>query len=89
MKSNGAFKRIKNNPPDKDGPILSDILIPLTGSKTKKRYPKPLRKVRSYDKAYHHPYECITNNREMTAQDISDFTFTKISDKMPSWVGEY
>jgi hypothetical protein len=39
MKSNGAFKRIKNNP---------------------------------HDKEYHHTYEFITNNLEMTAQEIAD-----------------
>jgi hypothetical protein len=72
MKSNGAFKRIKNNPHDKGGPILSDVLIQLTGSKTKKLYPKPIRKVRYYDKEYHHTYEFITNNLEMTAQEIAD-----------------
>jgi hypothetical protein len=72
MKSNGAFKRIKNNPHDKDGPVLSDVLIQLTGSKTKKLYPKPIRKVRYYDKEYHHTYEFITNNLEMTAQEIAD-----------------
>jgi IS4 transposase len=44
----------------------------LTGSKTKKLYPKPVRKVRSYDKEYHHTYEFITNNLEMRAQEIAD-----------------
>ena len=46
MKSNGAFKRIKNNPHEKNGRIISDVLIPLTGSKTKKLYPKPIRKIK-------------------------------------------
>ena len=72
MKSNGAFKRIKNNPHEKDGPILSDVLIQLTGSKTKKLYPKPIRKIKYYDKEYHRTYEFITNNLEMAAQDIAD-----------------
>jgi hypothetical protein len=72
MKSNGAYKRIKNNPHDKDGPIISDVLIQLTGSKTKKHYPKAIRKIKYYDKEYHHTYEFITNNMEMGAQDIAD-----------------
>ena len=72
MKSNGAFKRIKNNPHEKGGPILSDVLIQLTGSKTKKLYPKPIRKIKYYDKEYHHTYEFITNDLEMGAQDIAD-----------------
>jgi hypothetical protein len=36
MKSNGAYKRIKNNFHEKNGVILWDVLIQLTGSKTKK-----------------------------------------------------
>ena len=46
MKPNGAFRRIKNNPHEKDGPLSSAVLIPLSGSNPKKFYPKPLRKVR-------------------------------------------
>ena len=72
MKSNGAFKRIKNNPHEKDGPIISDVLIQLTGSKTKKLYPKPIRKIKYYDAEYHHTYEFITNDVEMGAQEIAD-----------------
>jgi hypothetical protein len=72
MKSNGAFKRIKNNPHEKNGSIISDVLIQLTGSKTKKLYPKPIRKVKYYDAEYHHTYEFITNDVEMGAQEIAD-----------------
>jgi IS4 transposase len=58
MKSNGA--------------IISDVLIQLTGSKTKNHYPKPIRKIKYYDKEYHHTYEFITNDMEMGAQEIAD-----------------
>jgi hypothetical protein len=46
MKSNGAFKRIKNNPHEKNGVIISDVLIRLTGTKTKTYYLKPIRKIK-------------------------------------------
>jgi transposase len=72
MKSNGAYKRIKNNSHEQNGIIISDVLIQLTGSKTKICYPKPIRKIKYYDKEYHHTYEFITNNMEMAAQDIAD-----------------
>jgi hypothetical protein len=72
MKSNGAFKRIQNNPHEKDGPIISDVLIQLAGSKTKKLYPKPIRKIKYYDAEYRRTYEFITNDREMPAQEIAD-----------------
>jgi hypothetical protein len=40
MKRNGAYKRIKNNRHEKNGVIRSDVLIQLTGSKTKKTLPE-------------------------------------------------
>jgi hypothetical protein len=46
VKSNSAYKRIHNNPHTKDGPILSDVVIELTGQKTKQHYPAPLRKIK-------------------------------------------
>jgi hypothetical protein len=72
MKSNGAYKRIKNNHHEKNGSIISDVPIQLTGSQTKKHYPKPIRKINYYDTEYHHTYEFITNDLEMAAQDIAD-----------------
>jgi hypothetical protein len=72
MKSNGAYKRIKNNAHEKGGAIISDVLIQLTGSKTKKNYPKPIRKIKYYDAEYHHRYEFITNDLEMGAQEIAE-----------------
>jgi hypothetical protein len=53
MKSNGTYKRIKNNSHEKNGVIISDVLIQLTGSKTKKHYPKPIRKIKYYDAVTH------------------------------------
>jgi hypothetical protein len=48
MKSNGAYKRIKNNRHEKDGVIISDVLIQLTGTRTKKNYPKPITIIVKY-----------------------------------------
>jgi len=72
MKSNGKYKRIKNNPPEKDGSILSDATIQFTGPVAKNSYPDPLRKIRYYDGERKKTYEFITNNFELTAQQIAD-----------------
>jgi hypothetical protein len=72
MKSNGAYKRIKNNAHEKDGAIIPDVLIQLTGTKTKKNYPKPIRKIKYYDAEYRHTYEFITSDLETGAQEIAD-----------------
>jgi hypothetical protein len=71
MKSNGAYKRVKNNVRDKEGPILSDVLIELTGAQTKKAYPKPIRKVKYYDAESKRTYEFITNDLEREAIEIA------------------
>jgi hypothetical protein len=71
MKSNGAYKRVKNNPRDKEGPILSDVLIVLTGAQVKKNYPKPLRKVKYHDAENKRVYEFITNDLERDALEIA------------------
>jgi IS4 transposase len=72
MKSNGAYKQVKNNPHEKGGAIISDVLIQLTGAKTKKHYPRPIRKIKYHDAEYHHTSEFITNNLEMGAREIAD-----------------
>jgi hypothetical protein len=71
MKSNGKYKRIRNNVRNKDGPVVSDVIIELTGSETKKHYPEPLRKIKYYDKQSRHTYEFITNDMKTRALDIA------------------
>jgi hypothetical protein len=71
MKSNGAYRRIRNNRHEGDGPVVSDVVIALTGAKTKEKYPKELRKVKYYDKETKRVYEFITNDFERSAEDIA------------------
>jgi len=71
MKSNAAFKRTKNNPRSKDSPILSDVLIELTGPSTKKHYPKELRKVKYRDSETGKVYEFLTNDMSRPAIEIA------------------
>jgi hypothetical protein len=71
MKRNGAFKRIHNNTHKEGGPILSDVLIELTGVAAKKAYPKPLRKIRYKDKETEKVYEFLTNDMGRDAQEIA------------------
>ena len=71
LKTNVAYKRIKNNPRDKEGPVISDVLIELTGTQTKKSYPKPIRKVKYYDRETKKTYEFITNDLTRSAEEIA------------------
>ena len=71
VKSNTAYKRVHNNPHSEDSPVLSDVLIELTGPKTKTCYPKPLRKIKYRDKETGKVYEFLTNDLERDAQEIA------------------
>jgi hypothetical protein len=72
VKRNSAYKRVQNRPHTKGGPVLSDVLIELTGPLTKKLYPKPLRKVKYRDPQTGKVYEFLTNDMERDAQEIAD-----------------
>jgi transposase len=70
-KSNAAYKRTHNNRHTKDGPILSDVAIELTGPTTKKNYPKPMRKVKYRDSETGKVYEFLTNDMDREAEEIA------------------
>jgi hypothetical protein len=71
MKRNGAFKRIHNKAHKEEGPVLSDVLIELTGAGTKKAYPKPLRKIKYKDTKTKKVYEFLTNDMGREAEEIA------------------
>jgi hypothetical protein len=72
MKSNGAYKRVKILRHDNNEHIISDVIIELTGTMTKKQYPKRLRKIKYHDAETNRVYEFITNDLEREAQEVAD-----------------
>jgi len=71
MKSNGAYRRVQNNPHKDDGNVLSDVLIELTGTVVKTNYPKVLRKIKYHDKETGKTYEFLTNDLERAAEEVA------------------
>jgi len=71
MKSNCAFKRVKDNLLKEGGPVLSDVLIELTGIKAKENYPKALRKVKYLDPETKRVYEFLTNDMDREAAEVA------------------
>jgi hypothetical protein len=71
MKTNSAFRKIGNNSCNNGGSVLSDVIIELTGPKTKKYYPEPLRKVKYQDPETKKIYEFMTNDMEREAEEIA------------------
>jgi len=71
MKRNGAYKRVKENPCAEGGPVLFDVLIMLTGKKTKELYPKEMRIVKYYDEENDRTFEFLTNDLKRPAEEIA------------------
>ena len=71
LKNNCDYKKVKINICEKDGPVLSDALISLTGPVTKKNYPKLLRKIKYKAPDTGKVYEFLTNDLEREAVEIA------------------
>lgn len=73
-KSNIAFKTVKelDLPEDRHHHILKDEIIQFTGSVSKKKYPKKLRRVASWDEENNQTIELLTNQMSWTANTISE-----------------
>lgn len=57
-----------NNP---ETGVMSDTMIKFTGVKTKKQYPKSMRRVVFYDRDMNRTFVFYTNNTNVTAEDIA------------------
>jgi len=73
-KENIKYTAIKENelPENRHGHILIDEIIALTGTKSKQKYPKRLRRIAIYDPINEQRIELITNQMSWTANTISE-----------------
>lgn len=51
--------------------VMADTMIKFTGQKTKKQYPKPLRRIVFYGKEKNRTLVFYTNNTEVSAEDVA------------------
>jgi IS4 transposase len=52
--------------------IMADQVIKFTGSRTKKKYPKAIRRVVYYDSIGNRTFVFYTNNTDLSAEDIAE-----------------
>lgn len=73
-KENIQYTTIKENelPDNRHQHILIDEIIVLTGTKSKEKYPKRLRRIAIYDPVNKQQIELITNQMSWTANTISE-----------------
>jgi len=72
MKSNCDYETVKNTFSSKTGSIRYEGIIRLKSKNGAESYPDNMRKVCYYDEEYDRKYIFITNNFELTAQEIAD-----------------
>lgn len=71
-KDNMQFEVVNSEPTDIQSGVISDEMIRLTGPKSSKHYPEPLRMVTYEDFATNEVYRFITNNTELDPLTISE-----------------
>jgi len=72
MKSNCDYELVKKLFSSKTGSIRYDGIIRLRSKKSAENYPKIIRKVRFHDDEEGREYVFITNNFDLSAQEIAD-----------------
>lgn len=70
-KSNLKFKRMYSRKYDKTSGIKSDQIGKLTGFYVSREYPAKIRKVRFYDEKTNRTFVFLTNNMELSAEQIA------------------
>jgi Transposase DDE domain/Domain of unknown function (DUF4372) len=70
-KTNLKFERMYSSKVDKTTGVRSDQIGKLTGFYVSKQYPEKLRKVKFYDKETKRTFVFLTNNMELTAEQIA------------------
>ena len=71
-KSNTKFRRRYSRAVDKSTGVLCDQTVVLTGAKSKKHYPQPLRRVKYRDAATGKTFNFLTNNFAIPAATVAD-----------------
>ena len=72
MKANCDYENVEKTSSSKNGSIRYDGIIRLKGKYCTDNYPELIRKVCYHDNEYNRDYVFITNNFDLSAQDIAD-----------------
>ena len=70
-KTNLQFKRMYSSQVDKSTGVIYDQIGKLTGFYVSKDYPEKLRRVKYFDEATNRVFVFLTNNMEITAQQVA------------------
>ena len=71
VKSNFNFRRMYSNKVRKKNGVLVDQIGKATGFYTSQKYPEKLRQIKYYDKETDKELEFLTNNLDLTAEEIA------------------
>ena len=71
LKDNAAYEVVHNRLPPERGNVMADQVIRFTGSRTRLKYPEPLRLVVVWDEENQREIELLTNHLSFGANTIS------------------
>jgi len=71
-KSNTKYRRRYSHPEDESGGVRCDRTIALSGVKSVRDYPLPLRRIRYHDVQIGKTFNFLTNNSAILAQTVAD-----------------
>lgn len=72
LKSSSDFEILQTKHLSDSEPVRGDYLIKLKGEKTYEKYPNHLRMVIYHDDEFNRDYRFLTNNMELSPQEIAD-----------------
>jgi hypothetical protein len=72
LKSSSDFEILQTRHISDSEPVRGDYLIKLKGEKTYEKYPNQLRMVIYHDDEFNRDYRFLTNNMELSPQEIAD-----------------
>jgi hypothetical protein len=72
LKSSSDFEILQARHTSDSEPVRGDYLIKLNGKKTYEKYPTQLRMVIYHDDEFNRDYRFLTNNKELSSQEIAD-----------------
>ena len=70
-KSNLNFERMYSSKVDKSTGVMCDQVGKLKGFYVSRQYPEKIRRVKFYDAEFNRPFVFLTNNMELTAEQIA------------------
>jgi len=88
--SNTKYRRRYSHPAEKSGGVRCDQTIALTGAKSRRDYPQPLRRIKYQDAQTGKTFNLLTNNFTIPAQTVAHlFRYCWQVEPFSKWIKQH